>query len=101
MSRYRLTVLVLALAAVLAACGPDSGNVVAKDYQEPYTYFTTVCASYDSKMNCTFYMTQPIDEPECWHLMFKNGEDFGNACVSLDTWKATELGEWYGEAAGR
>jgi len=94
---------VVVLAAVLTACGgPDvrSGEVVGKNYEEPYTWYSSQCAMYDSKMACQIWQQVPHDEPEQYQITLENCDirDDGKCArqthnVSPVTYEDAEIGD--------
>jgi hypothetical protein len=72
--RLQLT-LIGAIVTVVTACSspPDSGYVISKRYEAPYTYFTNQCVLYDSKTYlCKVSVPIPNTEPAHWKLKIKD-----------------------------
>ena len=80
---------------VLTGCGgPETGEVVDKDYSPAFTTTTSICSPVGNVTVCT---PQTHYYPESWDLRLKNGDDEGWVGVSEETYNRCEIGFDYPE----
>lgn len=96
--------LALGAAAVLGmtACGPatDRGDVIEKNYDEPYSYMYYQCYSYKSDGQCSYGMWTDKHVPARYEVRVK--DDTGTEAwlsVTEHEYSELEVGDWY--AVGR
>lgn len=93
MSTRPFLITLAAAGVVLAACGgPTSGTVIGKQYDAPSTYFITSCSLIGKVTVCT---PIPEEQPECWEIDLKSGDDTGSVCVDQKTFSAAIVGQHY------
>ncbi|WP_439377865.1 hypothetical protein [Amycolatopsis lexingtonensis] len=94
--------LLLGGAFFISACSSiSSGTVTGKEYEPESTWFSQDCMSYDTKMNCRFYMPTAHTDPECWRLDLVQGEDDGSVCVSKQDYNSYGAGDFYPRGAAK
>jgi hypothetical protein len=85
-----------ALVALLTGCsGLSYGFVTAKTYEASYTYYTSVCTSYDKNGMCLTSVPIPNTAPECWRLDLEYKGETGNVCVPREVFDDIKVGDNY------
>lgn len=95
-------VIVAALALIgyaiwFEANDPGHGQITGKQYRPAYYYYTSQCAGYDAKGNCTFHTQVPHYAPECFEIRYTDGKHDGDACVAPTEYERYEVGAYYPE----
>jgi hypothetical protein len=100
-SRLRVTITAAVASAVaafsLVACssGPDTGTVIGKKTEAPYTYYTNECVSYKSNGQCSFSVPIAHDVPRAYYLKLEDGDETGWHEVTSDEYGKYKSGDTY------
>lgn len=87
--------------AAVACSGPESGQVVAKHYEEPYVWSQLSCAAYNPQGACTVYVPITFTQPEEWVLTLRSGEEQGDRSVYRQAYERCNAGDTYPLCASR
>lgn len=96
--------IILAAAVVLTLVGcshpPKSGEVTAKSYEPPYTYYVNQCMSI-GKDPCGMQIPIPHQEPEHWVLEVRDDADpehVGKVRIDRESWHQYTVGSHWPDA---
>lgn len=98
--KFGRPIAILALVFSLAACTPDSGKVLAKEFEPAYTKHWTEtnsqCSQRDKNGTCKNYIYTYIPRsryvPNNWKILVTNGHDEGWADIPESEYNSIEVG---------
>lgn len=91
----RLVYLILAVFLTASCAGPETGKVVKRNYNPPWTEMHQSCIMFDKNGTCRSYMSTPIQHPESCELYLERGDEKGWRTIPCLEYGSYSVGDYY------
>jgi hypothetical protein len=88
-------VVLLLMLMACSAPAPQSGQVVGKHYEEPFTWTSWYCAVYGPNGACVSSLPQTWEQAERWVLTVRSGREEGDLAVPAFIYQRCRVGARY------